>query len=117
MTHTPPTQRVSTTTRRYRSKHAERGEAELMTFAIVVFIAALVSGTLYVLHWVKTNKHSEREARRLAKLAEMRESQYSGRRDPAEYLARCEKPAWAFLGTTFKCEILPESYAEIFLHP
>jgi hypothetical protein len=101
----------------YRSKRSERGEAELMTFGIVVFIAALISGSLYVLHWVKTNKQSEREARRLAILQEQRESQYSGRRDPAEYLALCEKPAWAIFSTSYTCNVLAESYAETFLHP
>ena len=100
-----------------RSKRSERGAAEMLTFGIVVLIAALISGTLYVLSWVKMNKHSEREARKLAYIQEQRASQFSGRRDPAEYLALCQKPAWALLQTKYTCEVLPESYSEIFLMP
>ena len=50
-------------------------------------------------------------------LEEKLASQYSGRRDPAEYLASCEKPLWAVLKTDYSCQILPESYGELFLKP
>jgi hypothetical protein len=88
-----------------------------MTFGIAVLLATLLSGSLYVLHWVKNNKHSEREKRRLAMLEEKRQSEYSGRRDPAEYLVLCDKPAWAIFETKYTCDILPESYGELFLRP
>jgi hypothetical protein len=101
----------------YRCKRSQKGEAELMTFGIAVLVATLLSGSLYVLHWVKNNKHSEREARYRAMLEEKLASQYSGRRDPAEYLASCEKPFWAVLKTDYSCQILPESYGELFLKP
>jgi hypothetical protein len=105
----------NTTNSRYRSKRSEKGEAELMTFGLLVLAAALLSGTLYVLHWVKNNKYSEREARYRAMLEEKRAHEYSGRRDPAEYLAFCEKPVWSIFQTTYSCKVLPESYGELFL--
>jgi len=101
----------------YRCKRSQKGEAELMTFGIAVLLATLLSGSLYVLHWVKNNKFSEREARYRAMLEEKLASQYSGRRDPAEYLALCEKPLWSVFETTYSCQILPESYGELFLKP
>jgi hypothetical protein len=103
--------------RPYRSKYSQRGEGEMMTFGIVVVVAILFSGTVWVLNWVKHNKHSEREARKLAAILEKKQSQFSGRRDPAEYLVFCDKPAWSLFQTKYKCEILPESYGELFLMP
>jgi len=86
-----------------------------MTFGIAVLLATLLSGSLYVLHWVRNNKYSEREARYRAMLEERQASQFSGRRDPAEYLATCEKPLWDVFETRYSCKILPESYGELFL--
>jgi hypothetical protein len=103
--------------RHYRSKRSQKGEAELMVFGVVVVIAALISGTLYVLHWVKNNKYSEREARRRASIEEKRANRWSGRRDPAEYVVLCDKPGWALLQTRYNCSVLPESYGELFLRP
>jgi tRNA G18 (ribose-2'-O)-methylase SpoU len=108
---------VSTPHPRYRSKRSQKGEAELMVFGVVVVIAALISGTVYVLGWVKQNKYSEREKRRRAAIEEKLANRWSGRRDPAEYVALCDKPAWALLQTRYKCDILPESYGELFLRP
>jgi cell division protein FtsI/penicillin-binding protein 2 len=101
----------------YRSKRSQRGEAEMALFAIVVLIAGLISGTFWILQWVKENKHSEREARKLEYIRQMKMSQYANRRDPAEYFARCEKPFWALLQTKYECTVLPESYGELWLHP
>lgn len=105
------------TSQRYRSKRSQRGEAELAIFAIVVLIAALISGTFWILQWVKENKYSEREARKLEYIRQMKMSKYANRRDPAEYLARCEKPFWAILRTEYTCRVLPESYGELWLYP
>ena len=102
---------------KYRNKRSEKGEAELMVFGIAVVVAGLLSGSLYVLHWVKNNKYAERKARQLALLEERRGGKYSGRRDPAEYLAHCDKPVWALLKTKYECSVLPQSYGEIFLMP
>ena len=101
----------------YRNKRSQRGEAEILAFGIVVIAAGLISGTLYVLHWVKNNKYSERRARQLAMIEARKGGQYSGRRDPAEYLAHCDKPAWALLQTKYECRVKPESYGELFLMP
>lgn|GEM_PF-1875790 len=103
--------------RSYRSKRGQRGEAEMMTFGIAVVVAVLFSGTVWVLNWVKHNKQSEREARKLAAILEKKQSQFSGRRDPAEYMVFCDKPAWALFKTKYNCEVLPESYGELFLMP
>ncbi len=102
---------------KYRCKRSQKGEAEILVFGIVVIVAGLISGTLYVLHWVKHNKYSERKARQLAMIEARKGGKYSGRRDPAEYLAHCEKPAWALLRTRYECTVQPESYSEIFLLP
>ena len=88
-----------------------------MVFGIAVVVAGLLSGSLYVLHWVKNNKYAERKARQLALLEERKGGKYSGRRDPAEYLALCDKPMWALLQTKYECSVLPQSYGEIFLMP
>ena len=103
--------------RSYRSKRGQRGEAEMMAFGIIVVLAVLFSGTVWVLTGVKNNKYSERQARKRAAMLEKLESQFSGRRDPAEYLVFCDKPAWSLLQTKYNCEILPESYGELFLMP
>jgi len=104
-------------TRSYRSKRGQRGEAEMMAFGIVVVLAVLFSGTVWILTWVKNNKYSERQARKRAAMLAKLESQFSGRRDPAEYLVFCDKPAWSLLQTKYNCEVLPESYGELFLMP
>ena len=101
----------------YRDKRSQKGEAELMVFGLVVLAAALFSGTLYVLHWVKDNKYAERRARYLAMLEAKKSDKYSGRRDPAEYLVHCDKPAWALLKTKYNCSVMPQSYSELFLMP
>jgi hypothetical protein len=102
---------------RYRSKHSQKGEAELLTFGIVVLIAALISGTFWILGWIKQNKYIEREARRKAALAEKYKGPFKPRRDPAEYLAHCQKSGWLILKTDYPCEVKPESYGELFLMP
>lgn len=103
--------------RTYRSKSSQRGEAELLVFGLVIFIAALFSGTVYIIQWVKHNKYAERQARRLEELAQRAETKAAPRRDPAEYVVACSKPIWAITAKSVPCEILPESYGELFLKP
>lgn len=110
--HTPQTPRPA-----YRNKRTQKGEAEFLFFGIVVVVAGLISGTLYVLHWVKNNKYAERQARKLALIEARKSGKYSGRRDPAEYLVHCDKSAWALLQTKYECSVMPESYGELFLMP
>lgn len=106
-----------TSTRSYRCKRTQKGEAELLVFGIVLVIAGLISGTIFVIEWVKRNKYSEREARQKLELAEKAKRHVKPRRDPAEYMALCQKPAWTLLQTKYPCEVLPESYGELFLMP
>ena len=103
--------------RSYRSKRSQKGEAEVLLFGIVVLIAALISGTFWVLQWVKNNKYNEREARRKAALSERTKGPFKPRRDPAEYLVHCDKSGWLVMQTKYPCEVMPESYGEIFLMP
>ncbi len=89
----------------------------MMAFGIIVVVALLFSGSVWLLTWIKQNKYSERQARKWAAIQEKLASQFSGRRDPAEYLVFCDKPAWSLFQTKYNCEILPESYGELFLMP
>lgn len=89
----------------------------MLVFGIVVFIAILVSGTFWLLGWINQNKYVEREARRKAALAEKYKGPFKPRRDPAEYLAHCQKSGWLIMQTQYPCEVMPESYGELFLMP
>ncbi|MEY4702064.1 MAG: hypothetical protein RL326_2251 [Pseudomonadota bacterium] len=89
----------------------------MLVFGIVVLIAALISGTFWVLQWVKNNKYAEREQRRKMALAERMKGPFKPRRDPAEYVVHCEKSGWLVMQTKYPCEVKPESYGEVFLMP
>ena len=89
----------------------------MLVFGIVVFLAILVSGTFWLLGWIKQNKYVEREARRKIALAEKYKGPFKPRRGPAEYLAHCQKSGWLILQTNYPCEVMPESYGELFLMP
>lgn len=101
----------------YRNKRSQKGEAEVLVFGIVVLIAGLISGTFWVLQWVKENKYNEREERRKMALAQRTKGPFKPRRDPAEYLVHCQKSGWLVMQTKYPCEVMPESYGEIFLMP
>jgi hypothetical protein len=100
-----------------RNKRSQKGEAEVLVFGIVVLIAALISGTFWVLQWVKENKYAEREERRKMALAALTKGPFKPRRDPAEYVVHCDKSGWMVMQTKYPCEVMPESYGEIFLMP
>ncbi len=100
-----------------KSQRSQKGEAEVLVFGIVVLIAALVSGTFWVLQWVKENKYAEHEARRKLALANRIKGPFKPRRDPAEYVVHCQKSGWLVMQTKYPCDVLPESYGEIFLMP
>ena len=100
-----------------KDKRFQKGEAEVLVFGIVVLIAGLISGTFWVLQWVKENKYNEREERRKIALAQRMKGPFKPRRDPAEYLVHCEKSGWLVMQTQYPCEVMPESYGEIFLMP
>ena len=101
----------------HRNNRSQKGEAEVLVFGIVVLIAALISGTFWVLQWVKENKYNEREERRKIALAQRAKGPFKPRRDPAEYLVHCNKSGWMVMQTKYSCEVMPESYGEIFLMP
>jgi len=100
-----------------RNKRTQKGEAEVLVFGIVVLIAGLISGTFWILQWVKENKYAEQEAKRKMALAERTKGPFKARRDPAEYIVHCEKPGWLVMQTKYPCAVMPESYGEIFLMP
>ncbi len=100
-----------------KDKRSQKGEAEVLVFGIVVLIAGLISGTFWVLQWVKENKYNELESRRKMALAERARGPFKPRRDPAEYLVHCEKSGWLVTQTKYPCNVMPESYGELFLMP
>ena len=101
----------------YRSKRSQEGEAEMMFFGIVLIICGIISGSLLLLNWIKDTKNDRVQRSREAHFAKGTPTPFSPRPDPAAYLAHCEKPSWAVLQTDFNCEVMPESYGEIYLIP
>lgn len=102
----------------FRSKRSQRGEAELLTFAIVVGITIALSGTLWILGWVNQNKYSEKRARQQQMLAAREVKVFRARPDPDEYWAHCEKSIWRLLSKNYTCEVTAESYGELlFIEP
>ena len=95
----------------------ERGEAELMFFGIVLVICGIISGTLVILNWVKNSKNAKVESAQMARLARLAPTPFSVRPDPGAYIVRCAKQPWNLLQTQVGCEVLPESYGEIYLAP
>ena len=95
----------------------ERGEAELMFFGVVLVICGIVSGGLLILNWVKDTKNAKVDDARSAHLARLVPTPFSTRPDPGAYWAKCDKAPWALTQTTIGCEVLPESYGEIYLLP
>jgi hypothetical protein len=100
-----------------RKKSREKGEAELMFFGVIVIICGIISGTLFILNWVKDSKNAKVEAHQYARMYRMTPTPFSSRPDPAAYLATCNKQPWQVLQTTVPCEVMPESYGEIYLAP
>jgi hypothetical protein len=98
-------------------KSAERGEAEMMFFGVILIICGIISGSLVILNWVKDTKNAKVESMHTARLARMTPTPFSSRPDPGAYLVSCNKEPWQVLQTTVGCEVLPESYHEIFLAP
>lgn len=102
---------------RSRPNRSERGEAEILFFGVVLIIFSLISGTLYVLQWVRTTKDGRVRAAQEARLAKLKPTPFSLRQDPGEYIAHCQKDPWALLQKKVPCEVMAESYAELYLLP
>lgn len=99
----------------YRSKRSQKGEAELMIFGIVVIICALISGSLWVLNWVKDSKNAKVENRRYEMISKQKQGPFVARADPAQYVVQCNGSVWKLLQTNYRCEVLPESYGELYI--
>lgn len=103
----------NTTTRRL--KNAERGEAELLLFGVIVLITCLISGSIWLLGWIKNSKDGKVIAQREARLAKLRKGPFVPRADPNEYFVRCNGSVMKILQTKYPCQVLPESYGELFV--
>ena len=100
-----------------RSKRSERGEAEILFFGVVFLIFSALSGGLYILHWFKSTKDARVRAIHDARVARLKPTPFSVHPDPGEYLAHCQKEPWSLLQTTIACDVMPESYGELYLMP
>jgi hypothetical protein len=98
-----------------RQKNTERGEAELLLFGVVVLITCLISGSIWLLGWIKNTKDGRIIAQREARLARLRQGPFVPRADPAEYFVRCNGSVMKILQTDYPCSVLPESYGELFV--
>ncbi len=96
---------------------SQRGEAELMFFGIVVVICALISGSLMLLNWVRDTKDAKVMNRALAHLNRGTPAPVNTTKDPGEYFVECRKPAWALTDSKVKCQVMNESYGELYLMP
>lgn len=100
-----------------RDKRSQKGEAEMMLFGIIVMLCALVSGSLMILNWVKDTKDAKVENAKYGIRARFTPAPVLTWKDPAAYYAHCKKSPAAILGKTVKCEVLDESYGELYLYP
>lgn len=100
-----------------RHNRSERGEAEILFFGVVLIVFSLISGSLYILHWVRTTKNARVQAAQDTHIAKLKPTPFSVRKDPGEYLAHCQKDPWALLQTHIPCDVMPESYGELYLMP
>jgi len=96
---------------------SQRGEAELMFFGIVVVICALISGSLMLLNWVKDTKDAKVRNRALAAMSRGTPAPVNTTKDPGEYYVECRKSPWALIDTKVKCQVMDESYGELYLIP
>jgi hypothetical protein len=101
----------------FREKRSQKGEAEMMLFGIIVVLCAIVSGSLMILNWVKDSKNSKVQERLDARFKKGTPAPVVISKDPAAYYAHCQKSTWALLSTTIKCEVMEESYGELYLTP
>lgn len=101
----------------YRSKAAQKGEAEVLLFATVLVVCCLISGALWLFGWVKDSKDSKVDRRLAAHVARQTAAPFVPPLDPGEYYVTCTKPLWAALSSDASCTILPESFRELEITP
>lgn len=98
--------------RSYFRRKPEAGEAEMGLFIIVVIVCGLVSGSLFLLNWIKDAKDAKVLARMQDKRAEALMKKWRPPREPGSYFTHCQKPLWAALSTKAPCDVMVESYVE-----
>jgi hypothetical protein len=104
-------------TRPLRDKHSQKGEAEMMLFGIVVILCAVVSGSLMILNWVKDSKNAKVQEHLNARFKRGTPAPVLVAKDPAAYYAHCQKSPAALLSSTIKCDVMDESYGELYVMP
>jgi hypothetical protein len=90
----------------------EAGEAEMGLFIMVVIVCGLVSGSLFLLNWIKDSKDAKVQARNIDRKAEAAARKARPKREPGSYVTHCQKPLHLAFSTKVECEILDESYVE-----
>jgi hypothetical protein len=95
----------------------ERGEAELMFFGVALIVCGLISGSLMLLGWVRDTKDTKVRNREIARLMGSTPAPVTVQKDPAEYFVQCKKAPWAVFDNKVKCEVMKESYGELYLIP
>lgn len=93
-------------------RRPEAGEAEMGLFIIVVIVCGLVSGSLFLLNWIKDAKDAKVLARMQDKRAEALARKARPPREPGSYFTHCQKPLWAALSSKAACDVLETSYVE-----
>ena len=99
------------------SNQSERGEAELMFFGAALIVCGLISGSLMLLGWVRDTKDTKVKNREIARLMGSTPAPVTVQKDPAEYFVQCQKSPWAVFENKVKCEVMKESYGELYLIP
>ncbi len=100
---------------RYRSKNAQRGEAEFLLFGLAVLVTLLFSGTVWLLSSIRDAKDARVMAQKELRYAQRNKGPFVARTDPAEYYARCNGSLSSLLNVDYKCSVLPESYGELLI--
>lgn len=103
--------------RRRKDRGSEKGEAEVLLFVTVIVVAGLISGSLWLLGWVRDSKDSKVDRRAVAQAKRNEPAPFVPKLNPGEYYTKCEKPLWSALSTEVPCKILPVSYRELEVIP
>jgi hypothetical protein len=89
----------------------------MMLFGIVVLLCCIVSGSLMILNWVKDTKNAKVQEHLNARFKRGTPAPVLAFKDPAAYYAHCQKSPSAILSSTVKCEVMDESYGELYVMP
>lgn len=89
----------------------------MLLFVTALAICGLISGSLWLLGWVRHTKDARVDRRIMAMNARNQQAPFVPRLDPGEYYATCEKKIWAPLEKEVSCGVLPESFRELEIAP